>query len=151
MTNTHLLITFLLISASATGSGNYVGYKCKSDTNDCALKKFDQVDDAYSLCEFTGIIQKLISALFPAYNGVSYLFYDVWIILIFQIVTFNAISTICIGRNQNVPGVSNRHSLIHTYHHYHQVHHSEWVGDWWMLRLTKHSIIGNKKILHSVG
>ena len=65
---THLLITFLFIlaSVSATGSGNYIGYKCKSDTNDCALKKFDQVDDAYSLCEFIGIIQKLISALFPA-------------------------------------------------------------------------------------
>ena len=43
-----------IILASASGSGSDVGYKCNSIDNPCTLEKFNQQDDAYSLCVYTG-------------------------------------------------------------------------------------------------
>ena len=44
----------LICSGSASGSGSFVGYKCNSNDNQCIMEKFDQQDDAYSLCSYTG-------------------------------------------------------------------------------------------------
>ena len=41
-------------SGSASGSGSFVGYKCNANDNQCTMEKFDQQDDAYSLCSYTG-------------------------------------------------------------------------------------------------
>ena len=41
-------------SGSASGSGSFVGYKCNANDNQCTMEKFNQQDDAYSLCSYTG-------------------------------------------------------------------------------------------------